>query len=197
MLLQCLGALAHHEVIQSGSEICIFLHLHHVFLIYIFPSLECHWVGWVQCRGLLWVSKLKSVHGCSKISSVFWIGDADIGADLTCSPDIPLRASLPCPVVYVTLEAWFSSFELGLPSSLVFDATISLSSLITSMTSLLLPPTGLLHMWAYIIPFIVIGHDDTRIFGTFKIMLRTIGHESREPMNTLAITFLNSLILKV
>ena len=62
------------------------------------------------------------------------------------------------------------------------------------MTPLMLRSIDPMLSWALVVAFIVIRDDDSR---TFKIMLRTTGHESREPMNALVITFTNSLILKV
>ena len=58
----------------------------------------------------------------------------------------------------------------------------------------MLSSIGPMLTWALVVAFIVIRHDDSR---TFKIMLRTTGHESCEPMITLVIAFTNSLILKV
>ena len=141
-----------------------------------FSPLEYHYIGRIRCRGLHWVGEIKSVHGYCEIGSIFWIGNANVGAEFMCGLYILLGGSLPCPDVYVTLEAWFPSLELGLPSSLMFDATVAMSPLVVSMMPLMLPSIGPMLSKALVIAFIVIRRDDSR---TFKIMLRTTGHESR------------------
>ena len=97
-----------------------------------------------------------------------------------CCSNVLLRCSLPCPIIDVALESWVTPLKLGLPSSLRVNSPVPLSTLVTAMVSLILPSSGSLLSWTRVIALTFIRHDNSE---TFKILLRTTGHDLRELMN--------------
>ena len=160
MLLQCLSTLTHNKVIEELAEVCVFLYLDHVFFLYIFPPLKCNLVTWIRGISLHWISKIQSVHSGCKVICVPCVGDTNISTDLSCCPNVSLGCSFPCPIVDVASESWLPPIKLGLSSSLQMNPLVPLSMLVTAMTSLILPCSGSLLLWARLITLTFIWHDN-------------------------------------
>ena len=80
------------------------------------------------------------------------------------------------------------------PSNLLrVNSPVPLSTLVMAMTSLILPSSGSLLSWTWVITLTFIRHDNSR---TFKNMLKTTGHDLREPMNTPINSFYKLFIFK-
>ena len=157
-------------------EVCVLLHLVHVLLVHILPSLKGYLIGRVRGWRLIQVGQVQSVHGCCEVRCVLCVYHSNVSTDLSCRLDVPLWCSLPCPAVDVALEPWLTPLESGLLSTLRVGTVVPLPTLASSMASLVLPAFCSLFTLPRVIPVTFIRHDNSGITRTFKIMLRTTGH---------------------
>ena len=88
------------------------------------------------------------------------VNSSDVGTDFTSCSYVPLRGSLPRPIIDVAVEPWFSSFESGLPSTLLVGTTIPVTTLVSSLASLVMPSFGCLITLARVIPSAFIRHGN-------------------------------------
>ena len=120
LVLQCLGALTEDDVVQTSSEVRVFLLFHPVLLHLKLPHFECNRVGGIRVCRRRRDRQLEVSNSLSELGGVLGVCPSDVVDDFLRGLDVLIGTLLPGRIVDETFERRFPSFKfrLALPGNI-------------------------------------------------------------------------------